>query len=372
MGSQVIAEILSSSLVIPWICQKILLWIQAQWTIASFYLNSWTQQHRRILSIFQFLDIPSMVSWEWWTQSTTVYMKISAKHALFYIGSTEYDVFHREQTRVRKYRHLETDRLAYFEPALKLWHHYQNFHEFAIFPVKSCDVHQLQSEKTSLQYVLRPEYNSPWINPRLKKARVGKQLYGPTASNPYIHSSAKWVRRYRARPTQLQSDLMVTRFQFVSQRFKLLYLLGSDSLLKFETSKFLRSNQVDTWFCFALFRYAKHIAEPFRTRAKSQLKLILQFRHSDAPPNNIPIRLRVVNDEMAFNVRKWLLGMTYQYRAQFPPLHKVRAPLVFVKGKTLGTFCYNFRQKLKFWHPDQRPTCSCSHFPQVVLREVRT
>ena len=141
----------------------------------------------------------------------------------------------------------------------------------------------------------------------IEKARVGKQLYGPTAANPYIHSSAKWVRRYRVRPTQLRSDLMVTRFQFVSQRFKLLYLLGSDSLLKFETSKFLRSNQVDTWFCFALFRYAKHIAEPFRTRAKSQLKLILQFRHSDAPPNNIPIRLWVVNDEMAFNVRKWLV-----------------------------------------------------------------
>ena len=366
-----IAEILSSSLFIPWVCQKILLWIQAQWTIASFHLNSWTQQHRRILSIFQFLDIPSMVSWEWWTQSTTVYMKISAKHALFYIGSTEYNVFHREQTRVRKYRQLETDRLAYFEPALKLWHHFQDFHEFAIFPVKHCDVHQLQSEESSLQYVLRPEYNSPWINPRLKKARVGKQLYGPTAANPYIHSSAKWVRRYRVRPTQLQSDLMVTRFQFVSQRFKLLYLLGSDSLLKFETSKFLRSNQVDTWFCFALFRYAKHIAEPFRTRAKSQRKLILQFRHSDAPPNNIPIRLRVVNDEMAFNVRKWLLGMTYQYRAQFPPLHKVRAPLVFVKGRTLGTFCYNFRQKLKFWHPDQQPTCSCSRFPQVVQQQQR-
>ena len=105
--------------------------------------------------------------------------------------------------------------------------------------------------------------------------------------------------------------------------------------------------------------------------AKSQLKLILQFRHSDAPPNNIPIRLWVVNDEMAFNVRKWLLGMTYQYRAQFPPLHKVRAPLVFVKGRTLGTFCYNFRQKLKFWHPDQQPTCSCSRFPQVVQQQQR-
>lgn len=167
-----------------------------------------------------------------------------------HFGSTEYDVFHREQTRGRKYRQLETDRLAYFEPALKLWHHYQDFHEFAFFPVKRCDVHQLQSEETSLQYVLRPEYNWPWINPRLKKARVGKQLYGPTATNPFIHSSAKWVRRYRARPTQLQSDLMVTRFQFVSQRFKLLYLSGSDSLLKFETSKFLRSNQVDTWVLF--------------------------------------------------------------------------------------------------------------------------
>ena len=113
-----------------------------------------------------------MVSWEWWTQSTTVYMKISAKHALFYIGSTEYDVFHREQTRVRKYRQLETDRLAYFEPALKLWHHFQDFHEFAIFPVKHCDVHQLQSEESSLQYVLRPEHNSPWINPQLKKLEL--------------------------------------------------------------------------------------------------------------------------------------------------------------------------------------------------------
>ena len=53
----------------------------------------------------------------------------------------------------------------FFEPALKLWHHFQDLHEFAIFPVKHCDVHQLQSDETSIQYVLRPEYNWPWINP---------------------------------------------------------------------------------------------------------------------------------------------------------------------------------------------------------------
>ena len=48
-------------------------------------------------------------------------------------------------------------------------------------------------------FLLRPEYNWLWINPRLKNARSGKQIYGPTAVNPQIHSSAKVVQRYRVR-----------------------------------------------------------------------------------------------------------------------------------------------------------------------------
>ena len=61
--------------------------------------------------------------------------------------------------------------------------------------------------------------------------------------------------------------------------YMLLLTLGSDTLMKFECSKLLRSSQADQDYISLLCRLSCNLSEPFRSRAQRQLKLILQFRH---------------------------------------------------------------------------------------------
>ena len=53
--------------------------------------------------------------------------------------------------------------------------------------------------------------------------------------------------------------------------------------------------------------------EPFRSRAKSQLRLILQFRGTQPPPPNTPMRLIILDDMMQQQFRRWVLGFTFHH-----------------------------------------------------------
>ena len=55
----------------------------------------------------------------------------------------------------------------------------------------------------------------------------------------------------------------------------------------------------------------------FRSRAQQQLKLILQFRNSEFPLANVPVRLFVLDDEMELQMRSWLKGFIVQSCASF-------------------------------------------------------
>ena len=112
--------------------------------------------------------------------SCVVYVKFSLHSRHFYIGSTSQGIFGREQTRKRKYTQLCQGTTAFFKPALKYWHATNSFHQFVIVPVLHTTAAELLTEETTLQYTLRPSLNHPWINPILRKLRVGNpfsQLY---------------------------------------------------------------------------------------------------------------------------------------------------------------------------------------------------
>ena len=73
--------------------------------------------------------------------------------------------------------------------------------------------------------------------------------------------------------------------------FSLCIGCGSDSVQKFEESCRLRSHVVPVQAIYLRCRLVVIIDEPFRTRAISQLRLILDFRKGHYPPTNIPLRL---------------------------------------------------------------------------------
>ena len=181
-GCQWIACLLQFSNNLPWNFQQFLMWILSQWAATSLLLLAYNQTQRRILSIFDFLHLPQNWTFEWWSQTNVVYMRLHWTGD-FYIGSME------------------------------------------------------------------------------------------------IH----WWD------------------------------------LKFECSKFLRSSQADHDYIVLLCRLSRNLSEPFRSRARQQLKLILQFWNSDFPPANVPLRLLILDDEMESQMRSWLKGFIVHHQVSFPP-----------------------------------------------------
>ena len=95
------------------------------------------------------------------------------------LGARKLRFFLREQSRTRKYKQHVSQQLAFFEPAIKLWCKRDNFYQFCIFPLRSqCgDAEHRLSLEQALQQTLRPIYNWPWINPLLKRWRIGKDTF---------------------------------------------------------------------------------------------------------------------------------------------------------------------------------------------------
>ena len=84
----------------------------------------------------------------------------------FYIGATDHSVFDREQSRVRNYRQLCNQQVAYLEPALKNWFHLNNFCQVACVQLQHTNSDHLSALETAFQTTYRPQYNWPWINSR--------------------------------------------------------------------------------------------------------------------------------------------------------------------------------------------------------------
>ena len=91
---------------------------------------------------------------------------------------------------------------------------------------------------------------------------------------------------------------------------------------------------------------SRTVSAPYRSRAKAELKLILAFRGTESPPQNIPMRLHVLDENMNAAFKLWILGFTFHHPRLSPPCHKARAPFVAVNGLTLAQICFNFRSNL--------------------------
>ena len=153
--------------------------------------------------------------------------------------------------------------------------------------------------------------------------------------------------------------------------YNLLTRLGSDTIEKFHVSKLLRTMQTDVSYLFLLWRLSHHLGEPFRTRSQSQLRLILQFKGTGPPPPNVPMRLQILSDSMHDQIKPWLLGFFFHHAVQFPPFHKVRAPFVRIRNRTLGQVFFTFRSTLTWWTPDDEPQCQCHLFPIAIQQRPR-
>ena len=355
---------------LTWRLQRMLLWSLSQWTVFGVCLNSWTNKRRRLMTILQHARLPFKFSWTWWTQTSVIYMRLDLWDADFYIGATEHSVFDREQSRMRKFRQLGNQQLAYFEPALKVWFHLNNFYRFGCFPYNS---------KTLTNCM-------PWK--RQFRRRTGLNTIGHGSSFSYRSSILEAAVRALSLQTLSWKDSKVLSSIFEANGYKSAVRFGPQ--ISFCGSNLHITHSFRLWHhrkvsCFQITAFITNrhtisflaletfpsIGRTFSYTLSITTSLILRFKGTESPPPNVPMRLQVLSDDMNDAIKQWLLNFTFHHSINFPPFHKVRAPFVRIKNRTLGQTFFNFRKVLKWWTPEQQPLCTCHLFPLHIRQRER-
>ena len=345
---------------LPWPIQRRVIWMRGLLALTWLENQNLLTSMKRLRDTFRAFRLYSRnFDYAMFQISCVVYVKFSLHSRHFYIGSTSQGIFGREQTRKRKYTQLCQGTTAFFEPALKYWHATNSFHQFVIVPVLHTTAAELLTEETTLQYTLRPSLNHPWINPILRKLRVGKPFQPAVCSTFRIFSGRRQHRRLSKYLRMKQPHCISQWFCNTRATFNTLFQLGHEGYQKFAAARVIRSSSVDIEYLYLLFRMTKFMPEPARTRAQSAVASALRFRGGDAPPQNTPLRVLALTDTMLANMKKWLQNFILRHEFLFPPCHKPKRPIVAAKGAMLSQRVFNFRKHLRTWMPDDSPSCTC-------------
>ena len=302
--------------------------------------------------------------WSHYNFQGVVYVRAHCGRQPWYVGCTTLSLHEREQSRVRKFRQLQNDRLAFYEPALRWWKATGTFYEYIVMPValRECEV---RSSELSLQLLYHPKLNWPWISPLLKKLGLRAPTYTLNVTHAGVIGSQLQRRFSRLMRKRLSCGTMF-RLRDQEAVLRLLHNLGSEGIAKFHVSRLLRSSSTSLHLLYYLARMTQHMSEPWRARAISQLRLILEFRGGTLPVANKVLRLLPVQPAFIAVAQAWLKAFCIQHRVLFPPLHVPRSPICEIRCMSLERALFNFHSFLRTWAPDFEPECVCRPFRERV------
>ena len=222
-------------------------------------------------------------------------------------------------------------KLSHFEPALKVFHRKRNFYHGILIALHyEPDGLSLLATEAALIHAVRAQLNYPWVQDVMKALRIKQTRFRMPQARTGLRRIRKASALIRHHHGAYHTPIVSNKDIFLS-----LYRLGSDSVQKFEESRRLRSHVVPLQAIYLRSRLVVIIDEPFRTRAISQLRLILEFRKGHYPPTNIPLRLPPLAHDLPREVQ--------QERINFPPLYLPSVKMVEIKARAWSQTVFNFR-----------------------------
>ena len=118
--------------------------------------------------------------------------------AQLYVGSTGKTVHRRELARRRKLIQLSRDRIAYYEPTLKIWRHQGNFYQGVCIVVQQAsDTERRLALESSLIRNYQPILNAPWVGQLLSRLRLHEQKFvrpAPTTGIRFVRRAHRHAR----------------------------------------------------------------------------------------------------------------------------------------------------------------------------------
>ena len=324
-------------------------------------LPRFSAMYRHIRDLLIQFEAPVDYPWNWHQRQSMVYLRApvtsTLQPAMLYVGATSDNVQGREATRRRKFIPYARKKLSHFEPARKVFHRKRNFYHGILTALHhELDGLSLLATEAALVHAVRPQLNYPWVQDVMKALRIKQTRF----RMPQARTGLRRIRKASAL-IRHHHGAYHARIVSIKDIFLSLYRLGSDSVQKFEESRRLRSHVVPLQAIYLRCRLVAIIDEPFRTRAISQLRLILEFRKGHYPPTNIPLRLPRLAHDLPREVQQ-ILRFLVQYGGahQFStvPLHLPSVKMVGIKARAWSQTVFNFRTFLRSWVPGKPQECA--------------
>ena len=276
-----------------------------------------------------------------------VYMRFTHSNNMqpkFYIGSASHHApLDREYSRSRKYLQLTHRRLVQAELALRHWREHQNLYVWA--PIHLFYMQDYRSLELALIQEWQPRLNYPFIC----------QFFHPKKSllkRPAMNTNAQfglatlWRRaRHRFTPQIVKNILTSDRFQTRLQLWHLIHDLGSNTKARFETTKFLRSNEGGITLCYALCRLSTNIQEPFRTIALQAIDNTIAWWKGEPARRASALRAPwTLSPDLANSLRSFLRQWHLRVLAHRVPCHVPSFKTIFIKRASVDILCNHKQQ----------------------------
>ena len=124
-----------------------------------------------------------------------------------------------------------------------------------------------------------------------------------------------------------------------------LIVLGA--IHNFYTSRVLQTTFAKKPFLYLLLKLTVHVEEPYRTRARQQLRSIFEFRQHlfphPFPPMLKLIRCLQLCHGFVEQAAYWIRDFCLHHSEFFPPFHRPIRPVVGVSNPSLTTTTFNYK-----------------------------
>ena len=152
----------------------------------------------------------------------------------------------------------------------------------------------------------------------------------------------------------------------INDNWSILMSIAHGGMQSFQAEKRLRSAQFQDLHVYALLRSTMLLDDPPRTRVRSVLKRILQFRDKPFPKPGKPVVLPLLgSDRFKQKVQQWMNQQIQDHKEFIIPFHLPSKSVVAGKFPSLRTRLYDHLHNIQQWDWDIQPECLCdTHLQQ--------
>ena len=117
-----------------------------------------------------------------------------------------------------------------------------------------------------------------------------------------------------------------------------------------------------------LYRLANHMEQPWRSKARARLKLVLKFRNASVPRFNKPLKLPfLAHSQFKTNVQNFLANLIRQHRHVLVPYHLPTKTVQEMPHQALSKALWNHKRTITDLGRDWKvQTCQCQEFAKSI------